>query len=193
VIEANSTRRQQILDYAAESGMNSGKARDIAAQTTRKAKTFTPETNLQKTWLQTSSALNFDGASLIKATLHKEQTSPQAPIITKELQQSLDLALNHLSRQQTKMNFAHVMTLAVGEFSKGHVHDMAALKLALNTRIEQGSVIPLSKEGHEFTTQAAIDKEQQLKALAQRKTKSLNTNLNDKALHQLNLNKDANK
>ncbi|PSW22449.1 conjugative transfer relaxase/helicase TraI, partial [Photobacterium phosphoreum] len=42
VIEANSTRRQQILDYAAESGMNSGKARDIAAQTTRKAKTFTP-------------------------------------------------------------------------------------------------------------------------------------------------------
>ncbi|PSW23122.1 hypothetical protein C9J21_22195, partial [Photobacterium phosphoreum] len=42
-------------------------------------------------------------------------------------------------------------------------------------------------------TQAAIDKEQQLKALAQRKTKSLNTNLNDKALHQLNLNKDANK
>ncbi|MBD1576967.1 conjugative transfer relaxase/helicase TraI [Vibrio sp. S11_S32] len=193
VIDANSTRRQEIIQHVKDTGMDSGKSRDIAAQTTRKAKTYTPESTLQSQWLATNEALKFDGAALVHATQQKHIELTASPVLTKEARQSLDLSINHLSRQQTKLRFSDVMTLAVGELSQGHVHDMAALKTEINNRIEQGSIIPLTKDADQFTTQEAIDKEEQLKATAQIKRKTLNTNLNEKALQQLNLNKDGNK
>ena len=194
-IEAHSTRREQIIEHNKAHHLDSSKARDIAAQATRKAKTYDDEADLQTTWREKDLVNGFDGEALLRDVIHRSphtQVSAQ-PIITEDITQSVHTAVNHLSRSQSKLNVHQILSLAMGEFSKGHVHDMGAMKLHIEQQIEAGRFIPLTDNASHITTPEAIAKEQTLMKVASATRKQLNTQLNDAALNQLNLNKQDRK
>ncbi|MCL1132770.1 relaxase domain-containing protein, partial [Shewanella sairae] len=71
VIDANSTRRHQLLDHAKALGIDSGKSRDYAAQLTRKPKAYTPEQSLQQEWTKKNSDLGFNGLDFVTKSYDK--------------------------------------------------------------------------------------------------------------------------
>lgn len=191
VISANSTRSEQIKEHMNGLGFDSSKARDIAAQTTRKAKTYTPEASLLKEWQAKNDALGFDGlrfvASAKEGTL---VTSTQTVSESNTAITAIDKSLAHLSANTSQLSYEAILTAAAHQFSYGKHHDMKDLKIILDGKIKDGHLIPLNESqsnNGKFTTAALIEKEQAVIASTQGRATRARTVAEPSSLEQLSL------
>lgn len=192
VINANSTRRQQILEHVDSLGVDSRKAKDIAAQATRKGKTYTPEDTLLNEWQRKNEHLGFDGMAFVAASM---QNTPKGEIerdIPTTALQAMDKAISHLSRHSSQLSYENIVTMAAHQFSYGKHHDIRDLTTLLDKKIEAGDLISLGKkndqyQGVMYTTQAALDKEQALIGSTAYRLHGIGSKANEQALNDLGL------
>ena len=191
VIAANSTRSEQIKEHIDALGFDSSKARDIAAQTTRKAKTYTPEASLLAQWQAKNDALGFDGLAFVAAAkegLHIAPTSPRS--LPESATTAIDKSLSHLSANMSQLSYEAILTTAAHQFSYGKHHDMKDLKIILDAKIKEGHLIPLNESqsnNGKFTTAALIEKEKTVIAATQGRTSRAKTLAEPRSLEQLSL------
>ncbi|MBE8574122.1 conjugative transfer relaxase/helicase TraI [Vibrio sp. OPT18] len=192
VIEGNSTRRQQILEHIDDLGIDSAKAKSIAAQETRKAKQYTPESTLLDEWQRKNAALDFDGLAFVAASMQNQPSKTFERDIPNSAVTAIDKALSHLGRHSSQLSYENLLTMAAHEFSYGKHHDIRDLKSLLDNKIEQGDLIPLGKEsdkyqGVMYTTQSAIDKEKALIDSTDFRLHGIGVKANDEAVNALGL------
>ncbi|EEZ39063.1 conjugative transfer relaxase/helicase TraI [Photobacterium damselae] len=194
VIEANSTRREEILEYANETGHSSGKSRMIAAHQTRKAKTYTPEDSLVKEWQTKNEALKFDGLAFVAASYngeHRKDNDISVP--DKELQQAIDNSISYLSDRLSAFGYEKVLVTALDKFAPKAITQMGELKQALDNKIKHGDLIALDDKQSLFTTQEQVDREAKLIESTQKRTHGLRVHADSTALNELNLKADTKK
>ncbi|MGR5116251.1 conjugative transfer relaxase/helicase TraI [Photobacterium damselae] len=194
VIEANSTRRQQILEKEKELGIQSGKARDHIAHQTRKAKTYTPEDSLVKEWHSKNEALNFNGLKFVAASYngeHKKENDLSVP--DEKLQQAVENSIAYLGDLQSAFSYEKVLITAVDKFSPKAVTQLGDLKQALDGKIKNGDLIALDDKQTMFTSQAQLDKETKLIDSTQKRVRGLRVYADPKSLNEVGLKADTKK
>ncbi|GEK15901.1 conjugative transfer relaxase/helicase TraI [Aliivibrio fischeri] len=195
IIDTNSTRRQQILEHVDTLGIDSGKSKDIAAQATRKAKTYTPEDSLLHEWQRKNEALGFDGLSFVAASFDKEKPEIADNAIPQTAIDAVEKSLSHLGTHTSQLSYERILTMAAHDFSYGQHHDIIALKTLLDAKIKSGELIPLTSgdgtkntdSGVLYTTQHAVNKEKQLIDSTSSRTRGLNLTPNEKSLNDMAL------
>ncbi|MGR5372581.1 conjugative transfer relaxase/helicase TraI [Photobacterium damselae] len=194
IIDANSTRRQQILEQEQELGIKSGKTRDHIAHQTRKAKTYTPEDSLVKEWQTKNEALTFDGLAFVAASYNgKHRKDSDISVPDKELQQAIDNSISYLSDRLSAFGYEKVLVTALDKFAPKAITQMGELKQALDNKIRHGDLIALDDKQSLFTTQQQVDREAKLIESTQKRTHGLRVHADSTALNELNLKADTKK
>ncbi|MCD9477133.1 conjugative transfer relaxase/helicase TraI [Photobacterium phosphoreum] len=193
VIEANSTRRQQILSQEKALGLQSGKSRDNIAHQTRKAKTYTPEQSLQKEWQQKNEQLGFDGLAFIAASYRNEHQNVPLSNAPSPLTNAIDNSISYLSERNTALSYEKIITTALDKFAPQGVVNFNETKAQLDSRIKDNHLIALDKDQRIFTTQALIDKEKALIEATHKRTHGLESKADATALQQTGLNIEGRK
>ncbi|MGR5386426.1 conjugative transfer relaxase/helicase TraI, partial [Photobacterium damselae] len=194
VIEAHSTRREEILEYVNETGHSSGKSRMIAAHQTRKAKTYTPEDSLVKEWQSKNEALNFDGLAFVAASYNGEhRKNSDLSVPDKEVQQAIENSIRYLGDRQSAFGYEKVLVTALDKFTPDTFIQMGELKQALESKINNGDLIALDDKQSLFTTQEQIDREAKLIESTQKRSHGLRVHADSTALNDLNLKADTKK
>lgn len=194
LIEANSTRRQQILKQEQELGIQSGKARDHIAHQTRKAKTYTPEDSLVKEWQSTTEAQKFDGLAFIAASYHGEHRKKmELPAPSNKMQQAIDNSISYLSDRLSTFSYEKVLVTVLDKFTPNAILQIDELKQVLDSKIKQGDLIALDEKQTLFTTQEQIDREMKLIESTQKRAHGLRIHVHSAALNELNLKAETKK
>ena len=194
VIEANSTRREEILEYANETGHLSGKSRMIAAHKTRKAKTYTSEDSLIKEWKAKNEALEFYGRAFVAASYNGEHRKENGISVPDEkLQQAIENSISYLSDRLSAFGYEKVLVTALDKFAPQAITQMGELKQALDSKIKNGDLIALNDKQSLFTTQEQVDREAKLIESTQKRAHGLRVHAEPKALNELNLKADTKK
>ncbi|HIF9507464.1 TPA: MobF family relaxase, partial [Photobacterium damselae] len=163
VIDAHSTRREEILEQVNELGINTSKSRDHTAHQTRKAKTYTPEDSLVKEWQSKNEALNFDGLAFVAASYNGEHRKERDLSVPDEtLQQAIENSIRYLGDRQSAFGYEKVLVTAIDKFTPDTFIRMGELKQALDSKIKNGELIALDDKQSLFTTQEQIDREAKL-------------------------------
>ncbi|MGR5187332.1 conjugative transfer relaxase/helicase TraI [Photobacterium damselae] len=194
VIEANSTRRQQILEQEKELGIQSGKTRDHIAHQTRKAKTYTPEDSLVREWQAKNEALKFDGLAFVAASYsgkHKKENGLSVP--NEKLMQAVENSIAYLGDRQSAFGYEKVLVTALDKFTPEAITQMGELKQALDDKIKNGDLIALDDKQSVFTSQAQIDRETKLIESTQKRAHGLRVYASSKALNETELKADTKK
>ncbi|HIF9542117.1 TPA: conjugative transfer relaxase/helicase TraI [Photobacterium damselae] len=194
VIEANSSRRQEILASAKEKGWDSPKSRDHIAHQTRTAKTYTPEHSLQKEWQENIEKLDFDGLQFVADSYtHSHVKSTPALAHSVDYEQAIENSITHLSDRQTAFSYEKILTIAVAHYSPKGAMSWPSLKQSLDNKIENNSLIALDDKQTSFTTQALLDSEQKLIDTTQKRGHKLSVHASPSALNELNVKVDTKK
>ncbi|HIF9519360.1 TPA: conjugative transfer relaxase/helicase TraI [Photobacterium damselae] len=194
VIDAHSTRREEILEQVNELGINTSKSRDHTAHQTRKAKTYTPEDSLVKEWQSKNEALNFDGLAFVAASYNGEHRKDRDLSVPDEtLQQAIENSIRYLGDRQSAFGYEKVLVTAIDKFTPDTFIQMGELKQALDSKIKNGELIALDDKQSLFTTQEQIDREAKLIESTQKRTHGLRVYANSTALNDLNVKADTKK
>ncbi|WP_305810563.1 conjugative transfer relaxase/helicase TraI [Photobacterium leiognathi] len=194
VIEANATRRQQIISQEQALGIQSGKTRDNIAHQTRQAKTYTPEHSLLKVWQEKNAQMHFDGLAFVAAAYrgeHKrEQTAVNAALTS---QVAVEKSIAYLSERHTALPYEKILTTAIDQFAPQGAASFHDTKTHLDTLVKGNQLIALDKDQRLFTTQALIDKEKAIINATCKRTHGLETKVDPTALQQTGLHVESRK
>ncbi|PSV87285.1 MobF family relaxase, partial [Photobacterium iliopiscarium] len=193
VIEASSTRREQILEQANDIGLNTNKSRDHIAHQTRKAKTYTPERSLQKEWLEKNEKLGFDGLAFVAQSYsktHQPEHSPTTPILP-AIAQAIENSVSYLSDRNTAISYEKIITTALDKFSPEHIVQFSQFKQALDNTIKEDKLIALDKNKTLFTTPTLLDAEKKLIETTNKRSHGLVVHADEKSLEQTRLKSDS--
>lgn len=193
VIEASSTRREQILEQANDIGLNTNKSRDHIAHQTRKAKTYTPEHSLQKEWLEKNDKLAFDGLAFVAQSYsktHQPEHSPTTPILP-AITQAIENSVSYLSDRNTAISYEKIITTALDKFAPEHIVQFSQFKQALDNTIKDDKLIALDKNKTLFTTPTLLDAEKKLIETTNKRSHGLVVHADEKSLEQTRLKSDS--
>lgn len=193
VLDAHSSRSKEIKEYTEAQGFSSQKARDFAAQKTRKSKDDQALDTLNAQWREKDKSLGFDGLAFIKDVANVKSSSivDSNEIIPLEkrndVQKVLDKSLAHLSRSSSQFSMQKLVTTSLVEFSNGSSLTVVDLRKEIDSMIESGSLLSLNKENTLFASAHSVQNEEMLLKATVGRRKGLGVEANEKALNQLSL------
>ena len=165
LLDAKSTRRQQIKDHAEAQGFDSQPALEVAAKDTRKPKSQVPTATLRQRWQAVTEKHNFDGIAFVAQSYQRLWVKPRVPTlptIDPRARDALDRSLRHHSQFSSTLSYEKLISSAVNDLVTGEPISALAVKRALDNAIKQGDVIPLQANHALLTTQALINSEKAL-------------------------------
>ena len=186
LLDQFSNRRHEILEQLEQTGQSSGKARDVAALSTRDAKQYeaATESDLLQEWAKQAEPYNL-GDKVRESRQNTYQKEPET--LHKEAQQALNKAVSHISHYQTRFNYNQLLQRSLNEFSPENAVSIGDLKQALDTTIKDGHLIPLDQQGTQVTSPQQIEQEKRLQHQARQSAQTLSTPVNQHAIQQLGL------
>ncbi|ENM5770904.1 conjugative transfer relaxase/helicase TraI [Vibrio mimicus] len=183
IIDASSTRKQQIDQRALDLGLDSRAARDVANLDTRKSKTYQSNESLNKQWQGKVRAQGYEPAELVSLAQQAKQAQHSPP--PGEAKAAVSRAIDHLSQYSTALYLEKVIELAASEFTKGRTQFNALdIKKVADEMIKQGELIGLSQKG-QYTTKTLMDNEQALIDSTQGRAHHMRTHVEPKMLAKL--------
>lgn len=180
VIAEFSKRRDQILDHAKSFNIFTSKGMDVATQATRKNKVFASLEELRSDWLSRHESFDIDKIKNNHDINHQIQ-------IGDNTKKTVDLALSHLGRFQTKIRYEKLMEIALGNFAIDTGVDYKQCQAEIENKIQSGELIPLDKNASTFTTKTLLEKEKNLIITANTKSHHMSVDVNNELLNQLQL------
>ncbi|WP_157619816.1 MobF family relaxase, partial [Vibrio harveyi] len=183
IIDASSTRKQQIDQRTLDLGFESRAARDVATLDTRKSKTYQSNDSLNKQWQSTVREQGHEPSQLVgMAQQVKEQTTTPSLDETKA---AISRAIDHLGQYSTALHLEKIIELTASEFTKGAAQLNALdIKKVADEMIKTGELIGLSPKG-QYTTKGLIDNEKALIDSTQGRAHHMRTHVAPKVLDKL--------
>ncbi|MEZ9619237.1 relaxase domain-containing protein, partial [Vibrio sp. 10N.261.55.C9] len=159
LVDAFSTRSQQIDQQTLDLGFDSRAAKDVANLDTRKAKTFESDETLNARWQQTVKDNGYKPEELVQNALSVAGKEHNPEQVAKE---AFHRAVEHLGQINTALKLEKVIELAASDFTKGGVQANAIdLKVVADQWVKDGALIPLAEKG-QYTTKSMLDNEKTL-------------------------------
>ncbi|MFS1950517.1 conjugative transfer relaxase/helicase TraI (plasmid) [Vibrio lentus] len=186
LMDAFSTRKQQIDQQTLEFGHNTQATRETAALNTRQSKTYQSEAALNGQWQSATLEQGLDPAKLVeKAKEHaKNNQSSLAPANTK---QALLSAIEHLSQYTTTLNLEKVIELAASDFTKGSEQPNAIdLKKTADSLIKDGTLVGLKEKG-QYTSKSMLQNEKALMDITKGRAHHMRTHVEPSTLTRLDI------
>ncbi|HDY7968234.1 TPA: conjugative relaxase, partial [Vibrio vulnificus] len=183
IIDASSTRKQQIDQRTLDLGFESRAARDVANLDTRKGKTYQSNDSLNKQWQNTVREQGYEPSQLVGLAqkAKEQQTIPSLD----ETKAAISRAIDHLGQYSTALHLEKIIELTASEFTKGAVQLNALdIKKAADEMIKTGDLIGLSQKG-QYTTKGLIDNEKALIDSTQGRAHHMRTHVEPKMLNKL--------
>ncbi|HAS6097656.1 TPA: conjugative relaxase, partial [Vibrio vulnificus] len=183
IIDASSTRKQQIDQRTLDLGFESRAARDVATLDTRKSKTYQSNDSLNKRWQNTAREQGYEPSQLVGLAqkAKEQQTIPSLD----ETKAAISRAIDHLGQYSTALHLEKIIELTASEFTKGAVQLNALdIKKAADEMIKTGDLIGLSQKG-QYTTKGLIDNEKALIDSTQGRAHHMRTHVEPKMLNKL--------
>ncbi|KJR35924.1 conjugative transfer relaxase/helicase TraI [Vibrio sp. S234-5] len=183
IIDASSTRKQQIDQRTLDLGFESRAARDVANLDTRKGKTYQSNDSLNKQWQNTVREQGYEPSQLVGLAqkAKEQQTIPSLD----ETKAAISRAIDHLGQYSTALHLEKIIELTASEFTKGAVQLNALdIKKAADEMIKTGELIGLSQKG-QYTTKGLIDNEKALIDSTQGRAHHMRTHVEPKMLNKL--------
>lgn len=183
IIDASSTRKQQIDQHTLDLGFESRAARDVATLDTRKSKTYQSNDSLNKQWQNTVREQGHEPSQLVGLAqkAKEQQTTPSLD----ETKAAISRAIDHLGQYSTALHLEKIIELTASEFTKGAVQLNALdIKKAADEMIKTGALIGLSQKG-QYTTKGLIDNEKALIDSTQGRAHHMRTHVEPKMLNKL--------
>lgn len=183
IIDASSTRKQQIDQHTLDLGFESRAARDVATLDTRKSKTYQSNDSLNKQWQNTVREQGYEPSQLVGLAqkAKEQQTTPSLD----ETKAAISRAIDHLGQYSTALHLEKIIELTASEFTKGTVQLNALdIKKAADEMIKTGALIGLSQKG-QYTTKGLIDNEKALIDSTQGRAHHMRTHVEPKMLNKL--------
>ena len=193
VLDANSSRSQQIKEYTQELGIDTPKSKDIAARTTRKFKDNVPEATLNEKWRERDKTLGFDGLEFAKSSMSQahnlgNKSEPRTALESlNNERQSLDKSLDYLSRQSSSFSMQKLVTLSFDKFSSGQPLSIATVRKEIDAMLKTGELLSLNDSNTLFTSAHSIENEKRLINATKARRAGLSVTANETALEQLAL------
>ncbi|ELV4995230.1 conjugative relaxase, partial [Vibrio vulnificus] len=183
IIDASSTRKQQIDQRTLDLGFESRAARDVATLDTRKGKTHQSNDSLNKQWQSTVREQGYEPSQLV-GLAQKVKEQQAAPSLD-ETKAAISRAIDHLGQYNTALHLEKIIELTASEFTKGAVQLNALdIKKATDEMIKTGELIGLSQKG-QYTTKGLIDNEKALIDSTQGRAHHMRTHVEPKMLNKL--------
>ncbi|HDY7982827.1 conjugative transfer relaxase/helicase TraI [Vibrio vulnificus] len=183
IIDASSTRKQQIDQRTLDLGFESRAARDVATLDTRKSKTYQSNDSLNKRWQNTAREQGYEPSQLV-GLAQKAKEQQAAPSLD-ETKAAISRAIDHLGQYNTALHLEKIIELTASEFTKGAVQLNALdIKKAADEMIKTGELIGLSQKG-QYTTKGLIDNEKALIDSTQGRAHHMRTHVEPKMLNKL--------
>ncbi|HAS6025029.1 TPA: conjugative transfer relaxase/helicase TraI [Vibrio vulnificus] len=183
IIDASSTRKQQIDQHTLDLGFESRAARDVATLDTRKSKTYQSNDSLNKQWQNTVREQGYEPSQLVGLAqkAKEQQTTPSLD----ETKAAISRAIDHLGQYSTALHLEKIIELTASEFTKGAVQLNALdIKKAADEMIKTGELIGLSQKG-QYTIKGLIDNEKALIDSTQGRAHHMRTHVEPKMLNKL--------
>ncbi|HHP0598401.1 TPA: MobF family relaxase, partial [Vibrio harveyi] len=183
ILDASSTRKQQIDQRTLDLGFESRAAKDVANLDTRKSKTYQSNDSLNKQWQNTVREQGYEPSQLVGlAQQIKEQTTTPSLDETKA---AISRAIDHLGQYNTALHLEKIIELTASEFTKGAAQLNAIdIKKVADEMIKTGELIGLSQKG-QYTTKGLIDNEKALIDSTQGRAHHMRTHVAPKVLDKL--------
>ncbi|MFA0494146.1 MobF family relaxase, partial [Vibrio sp. 10N.222.54.B11] len=183
ILDASSTRKQQIDQRTLDLGFDSRAAKDVANLDTRKSKTYQSSDSLNKQWQSTVKEQGYDPAELVTMAQQVKEAQNTPPL--GETQAAISRAIDHLGQYSTALHLEKIIELTASEFTKGGVQLNALdIKKVADAMIKQGDLIGLSQKG-QYTTKGLIDNEQALIDSTQGRAHHMRTHVESNTLNKL--------
>ncbi|MFA0041878.1 relaxase domain-containing protein, partial [Vibrio sp. 10N.261.51.A1] len=184
LVDAFSTRSQQIDQQTLDLGFDSRAAKDVANLDTRKAKTFESDETLNARWQQTVKDNGYKPEELVQNALSVAGKEHNPEQVAKE---AFHRAVEHLGQINTALKLEKVIELAASDFTKGGVQANAIdLKVVADQWVKDGALIPLAEKG-QYTTKSMLDNEKTLMDVTKGRAHHMRTPVSDKTLDKLSL------
>ncbi|MEZ8596361.1 conjugative transfer relaxase/helicase TraI, partial [Vibrio splendidus] len=183
ILDASSTRKQQIDQRTLDLGFDSRAAKDVANLDTRKSKTYQSSDSLNKQWQSTVKEQGYDPAELVTMAQQVKEAQNTPPL--GETQAAISRAIDHLGQYSTALHLEKIIELTASEFTKGGVQLNALdIKKVADEMIKQGDLIGLSQKG-QYTTKGLIDNEKALIDSTQGRAHHMRTHVESSTLNKL--------
>ncbi|MEZ8996496.1 MobF family relaxase, partial [Vibrio sp. 10N.247.311.46] len=184
LVDAFSTRSQQIDQQTQDLGFDSRAAKDVANLDTRKSKTYESDTALNARWQQTVKDNGYKPEELVQHALSVAGKEHNPAQVAKE---AFHRAVEHLGQINTALKLEKVIELAASDFTKGGVQANAIdLKVVADQWVKDGALIPLAEKG-QYTTKSMLDNEKALMDVTKGRAHHMRTPVSDKTLDKLSL------
>ncbi|MEZ8042425.1 conjugative transfer relaxase/helicase TraI, partial [Vibrio sp. 1F263] len=183
ILDASSTRKQQIDQRTLDLGFDSRAAKDVANLDTRKSKTYQSSDSLNKQWQSTVKEQGYEPAELVTMAQQVKEAQNTPPL--GETQAAISRAIDHLGQYSTALHLEKIIELTASEFTKGGVQLNALdIKKVADEMIKQGDLIGLSHKG-QYTTKGLIDNEKALIDSTQGRAHHMRTHVESNTLNKL--------
>ena len=183
IIDASSTRKQQIEQRTLDLGFESRAAKDVANLDTRKSKTYQSNDNLNKKWQSKVREQGYEPSELVGIAQQAKETQSAPPL--GETKAAIGRAINHLGQYSTALHLEKIIELTGSEFTKGGTQLNALdIKKVADEMIKQGELIGLTQKG-QYTTQALINNEQALIESTQGRAHHMRTHVEPNLLNKM--------
>ncbi|MDP2592900.1 MobF family relaxase, partial [Vibrio splendidus] len=183
ILDASSTRKQQIDQRTLDLGCDSRAAKDVANLDTRKSKTYQSSDSLNKQWQNTVKEQGYEPAELVTMAQQVKEAQNTPPL--GETQAAISRAIDHLGQYSTALHLEKIIELTASEFTKGGVQLNALdIKKVADEMIKQGDLIGLNHKG-QYTTKGLIDNEKALIDSTQGRAHHMRTHVESSTLNKL--------
>nr|AKN40165.1 IncF plasmid conjugative transfer DNA-nicking and unwinding protein TraI [Vibrio tasmaniensis] len=183
ILDASSTRKQQIDQRTLDLGFDSRASKDVANLDTRKSKTYQSSDSLNKQWQSTVKEQGYEPAELVTMAQQVKEAQNTPPL--GETQAAISRAIDHLGQYSTALHLEKIIELTASEFTKGGVQLNALdIKKVADEMIKQGDLIGLSHKG-QYTTKGLIDNEKALIDSTQGRAHHMRTHVESSTLNKL--------
>ncbi|MFA0120296.1 MobF family relaxase, partial [Vibrio sp. 10N.261.48.A2] len=188
ILDASSTRKQQIDQRTLDLGFDSRASKDVANLDTRKSKTYQSSDSLNKQWQSTVKEQGYEPAELVTMAQQVKEAQNTPPL--GETKAAISRAIDHLGQYSTALHLEKIIELTASEFTKGGVQLNALdIKKVADEMIKQGDLIGLSHKG-QYTTKGLIDNEQALIDSTQGRAHHMRTHVESNTLNKLAISKN---
>ncbi|MEZ9966986.1 conjugative transfer relaxase/helicase TraI, partial [Vibrio splendidus] len=183
ILDASSTRKQQIDQRTLDLGFDSRASKDVANLDTRKRKTYQSSDSLNKQWQSTVKEQGYEPAELVTMAQQVKEAQNTPPL--GETQAAISRAIDHLGQYSTALHLEKIIELTASEFTKGGVQLNALdIKKVADEMIKQGDLIGLNHKG-QYTTKGLIDNEKALIDSTQGRAHHMRTHVESSTLNKL--------
>uniref|UniRef100_UPI000C8343E9 conjugative transfer relaxase/helicase TraI n=1 Tax=Vibrio splendidus TaxID=29497 RepID=UPI000C8343E9 len=183
ILDASSTRKQQIDQRTLDLGFDSRASKDVANLDTRKSKTYQSSDSLNKQWQSTVKEQGYEPAELVTMAQQVKEAQNTPPL--GETQAAISRAIDHLGQYSTALHLEKIIELTASEFTKGGVQLNALdIKKVADEMIKQGDLIGLNHKG-QYTTKGLIDNEKALIDSTQGRAHHMRTHVESSTLNKL--------